>query len=288
MKNPYPKRYQDLSHDAIGVISDKIVAAPYAGEFGWLTSMALRQFDIHPAKEKIVCCPESHKVFYPNATGFHHDYNFNISGRKGQGGWHNRTLAVKIAQEFIDSNPKYSDYKVWYPKKGNCWNDGKMFRHEPKFTPKPQCDPVDVVFSYRKRKMASCKNTSPKLYKHTLRMLKNRGYTTGIVGAKSSSGETENIDYRAWDYDNEDDATVEMMQNAKLVIATNTGIAHLAILLGVPLMLVHSPLPQPAMVCFMEVSRNPNVFFHKLSKDEFMKCGRWYVRNYLDRFNSEG
>ena len=52
MKNPYPQRYQDLSHDAIGVNSDKIVAAPYAGEFGWLTSMVLRQFDIHPAKEK--------------------------------------------------------------------------------------------------------------------------------------------------------------------------------------------------------------------------------------------
>jgi len=43
---------------------------------------------------------------------------------------------------------------------------------------------------------------------------------------------------RAWDYDRELDATIEAMKMAKGVIATDAGLAHLAVLLGVPLILV--------------------------------------------------
>lgn len=273
--------YETLASEAIGVEHDNIIAAPFAGEFGWLTGQVLRSFDLHKAKNKIVCCPETHKVFYPSATGFHHDYELEVKQRVGLGKWFARLDSTKIAHDFMVSDSKYSDYKIWYHKKTNAWKDPEVLRHRPKFTPKTQCDPVDVVFSHRNRKYQSHRNISPSLYTDTLKTLKDKGYTTGIVGSKSSSSSMDLIDYRSWDYDNEDDATVEMMQKAKLVVSTNTGIAHLAILLGVPLMLIHeTDMP---MVCFMEISREPDVFFHKLHKDEFKPFGKYYITNYLER-----
>src|SRR5690606_34523471 len=43
---------------------------------------------------------------------------------------------------------------------------------------------------------------------------------------------------KAWDYERALDATIEAMRTARLVIATDAGLAHLTMLCGVPLLMI--------------------------------------------------
>ena len=72
------------------------------------------------------------------------------------------------------------------------------------------------------------------------------GYSTFAAGKRETSDLSAVAHWHAWDYDRELDATIEAMLSASLVVSTDAGLAHLAILCGRPLLLVgHGKLPAP-------------------------------------------
>lgn len=67
-------------------------------------------------------------------------------------------------------------------------------------------------------------------------------FAAGVADASDTSVECP----RAWDYARPLDASIEAMLSARLVIATDAGLAHLAVLCGRPLLIVgHKGMPCP-------------------------------------------
>lgn len=93
---------------------------------------------------------------------------------------------------------------------------------------------TDVVVCPRKRAYGAAKNW-PEWPTLTER-LRTRGISTFAGGQPDTSYKVKGP--AAWDYDRPLDATVEAMRSARLVVATDAGLAHLAVLCGAPLLVL--------------------------------------------------
>lgn len=101
-----------------------------------------------------------------------------------------------------------------------------------RFVPEPyvrQRIKADVVIAPRKRQHGSSKNWP---HWDALADLPN----VFAVGAPDSSYDVQIP--RAWDYARFLDASIEAIRSARLVVATDAGLAHLAVLCGTPLLLI--------------------------------------------------
>lgn len=105
------------------------------------------------------------------------------------------------------------------------------------FTPSPVVmygiDP-DVVVCPRRREYGSAKNWDA--WPHLIRMLNSGGLRVYAAGAPDSSYEVDCP--AAWHRARFLDASIEAMINGRLVVATDAGLAHLAMLCGADLLLV--------------------------------------------------
>lgn len=106
---------------------------------------------------------------------------------------------------------------------------------EARFVPEPfirQGIKADVVICPRLRKHGSAKN-----WPHWSALTDLPGVFA--AGAPDSSYDLAMLDApRAWDYARFLDASIEAIRSARLVIATDAGLAHLAVLCGTPLLLI--------------------------------------------------
>ena len=119
---------------------------------------------------------------------------------------------------------------------------------EKRFVPKPYAwqiwrtwrgrGGIDFVICPRRRKFGAGKNWNG--WSHVSRSLREEGRTVFAAGAKETSFTNVPHDDAAWNYARPLDASIEAMRQARLVIATDTGLAHLALLVGVPLLLIGS------------------------------------------------
>jgi hypothetical protein len=79
----------------------------------------------------------------------------------------------------------------------------------------------------------------------------------GIAGKRESSVDLAGVDRRSCEHGGTD-AVVDMMQRSRLVIGQNSGLAHLAVFLERPMVMMRTG---SGMICWMNVQRNPDVFF---------------------------
>jgi len=107
------------------------------------------------------------------------------------------------------------------------------------FTPVPHVwqmiDPPDVVICPRRRAYGSGKNWPH--WEPLRAALEDSGLTAFSGGAQDSSDLSVGGPH-AWNYDRPLDATIEAMLSARLVVATDAGLAHLAVLCGRPLLMI--------------------------------------------------
>lgn len=110
---------------------------------------------------------------------------------------------------------------------------------ETRFVPEPNVthgiNPTDIVLCPRARKYGAEKNWNGWVL--LAARLWQAGLTTFAAGAPDSS---ERVPYSrlAWDEERFLDASIEAMRKTRLVIATDAGLAHLAVLCGAPLLIV--------------------------------------------------
>jgi ADP-heptose:LPS heptosyltransferase len=98
----------------------------------------------------------------------------------------------------------------------------------------PQGVSCDVVVCPRWRNYGAEKNW-PHWVDLTAR-LNAEGLNVFAGGAADSSQEVPAV--RAWEFERNLDATIEAMHSARLVVATDAGLAHLAVLCGRPLLMI--------------------------------------------------
>jgi hypothetical protein len=92
----------------------------------------------------------------------------------------------------------------------------------------------DIIVCPRRRKYGAEKNW-PEWHALTVRIVEE-GFTVFAAGAPDSSYEVPCES--AWQYDRFLDASIEAIRGATLVVATDAGLAHLAVLCGTPLLLI--------------------------------------------------
>jgi hypothetical protein len=97
---------------------------------------------------------------------------------------------------------------------------------------------IDFTICPRRRKWGHNKNWNG--WFTVARELKRAGRTVFAAGAKETSYLGVQHDDASWAYGRSLDAAIEAMRQTRLVIATDAGLAHLAILVGVPLLLIGS------------------------------------------------
>jgi len=93
---------------------------------------------------------------------------------------------------------------------------------------------TDVVVCPRFRKYGASKNWEA--WPWLVDRLLEEGVDVFAAGAEESSYDVDCL--RAWDYPRDLDATLEAMHSARVVIATDAGLAHLAVLAGRPLLMI--------------------------------------------------
>lgn len=107
-----------------------------------------------------------------------------------------------------------------------------------RFVPEPHVKQLqgspDVVICPRERDYGSEKNWHE--WPYLASKLNSYGVSVYAAGAPDSSMDVPC--HRAWEYERFLDASIEMIRAADLVIATDAGLAHLAVLCGADLLLV--------------------------------------------------
>lgn len=194
---------------------------PYRGEFGHKIMWHVPT--VYGCKEeKVVCCEQGEEALFPNALDHvivdRHDDNKRREYMRHEEELYNSLKEVLSA--------KYNNPEFLFPRVGEPhW-----------FVPKPvqtfgiSCD---IVICPRKRKYGYLKNWK---HWHLLFDRISPKYRVFTAGAPDSSEEIGNS--IAWKYPRFLDATLEAILSSKVVIATDNGLAFLALLCGKPLILI--------------------------------------------------
>jgi len=248
--------------------SKKLIILPWAGEFGGFIMLHMRRVHLLEADEKIVCCKPGQEIFFPSATEFYYDYDLggweSDDWKHGisKGAW---SHLEEIGKSMAEKHPRFSEFEVVLPyREWHCYGDfdeGVYTFFDLK--PKEIDTDVDIVIGGRNRAVSSHRNYSE--WSRVVPVLQEAGYKVGAVGAPDSSFDMDFVDERAWDWDDFDNATVAMMQKAKLVVTTGCGIAPLGIFLRKPMVMIDLAFAQ-GVPC-LEAQRDPSVYFCRLDPE---------------------
>ena len=203
---------------------------PYRAEFGFLVMVHAPQVHhcVAQVDSCIVCCEAGNEALYPHAYAYCHIKRRKDSERRQSlecdmleaASQRLREVYKNDACEFIKPDPaaprKYFVPKPHYPIK---------LSREP-----------DVVICPRHRDYGSDKNWEH--WQTLADRLASNGLIVFAAGAPDSSSWVKTNGGTAWAQERFLDATIEAMRQAKLVVATDCGLAHLAILCGKPLLMI--------------------------------------------------
>ncbi len=206
------------------------VFLPYRAEFGFIVMVHAPQVHhvISQGSGCVVCCEKQLEALYPGAQGYHHVDRREDDQRR-------EFLEPALFEKIIKRLPIL------------CSPDLKLEFIEPDataprsyFIPEP-CWPIeignpDVVICPRKRNYGSDKNWGH--WQTLADQLAKNDLTVFAAGAPDSSEHIATNGGEAWHFQRFLDATIAAMLSARLVIATDNGLAHLAVLCGKPLLMI--------------------------------------------------
>lgn len=210
------------------------VFLPWRSEFGIMILRVVRFIHQFSDEEKIVCIKRGMESLYPSASSFIYDWedvpDMMKNTRLKRDGAHKRYMR-RLGAKLRETYP--TAHFVWpCSREPNdpAWN----FRPEPRV--RRGLD-VDIVIGPRHREYALGRNF--KHWQHLTDQFNSLGYTVGAIGAADTSEtQLQGLKYRSWDFDVLD-AGIEMLQNCKLAVMTDSGGAHLSVLCGAPLKVIY-------------------------------------------------
>lgn len=221
---------------------------PFRGEFGFVIMYHAPQVHAAIRPGDLVCCERGNEALYPGAERYVLvDRPVDAERRNGQ----EPELTARLRKRYG------GEYEVVAP-------DVKAPRKY--FVPQPHHRfgiKADIVVCPRKREYGPDKNWLH--WQELTNRIVEDGMTPFAAGAPDSSFPVSCE--CSWDYDRFLDATIEAMLSAKIVIATDAGLAHLAVLCGRPLLMISHG---PGLVAFGKDDR-----------------GKPYWPIHMDRFRAE-
>jgi hypothetical protein len=207
---------------------------PVGTEFGHEVITCVRMIHFHRGSEKIVCCRPGHEVLYPLASACITDWTDLIPDAIRTG------TSRRISMEMV---PQWPAIRARYPQHHIVSCRGLTLEQElyvicPKiaipFRPKKRGLRADVLFGVRKRDLAAHRN-----WLHWTRLAQAAsaaGLSFAVGGAKETSFDLAGQLAHSGDYDT--DAAIELLQNCRLFVGTDSGASHLAAAVGAPMLII--------------------------------------------------
>jgi hypothetical protein len=194
---------------------------PFLGEIGWLVMWFMRLVHFSEASRKIVCCRRGQECLFPAADEFFYDWVDPVDDATRSGSDRNRRDWPHILGRFPGAVPVAS---------GNLQFDEELVPVRPGFRIPIRPYQVrglkaDVCIGTRNRKFCPDKN-----YPHwpqIARTLQSCGLTFAVIGSRESSIPLDGMACMSGDF-GDFDAAIELLQNCRLFIGTDSGGAHLA------------------------------------------------------------
>lgn len=245
-------------------MENKTVFYPYCGEFGTAVAKYMWRFHYTPAKHKIACVPRGYECFFPDAKEFIYDYpGPNWENYKGEGWvfsikdsepiyvdektlkfyrndkservyrffrWEHpvskkfRKDIIKYVNETYGTDVVFRTIPIYNNKDPFTRKPIRSFAKIPFKNPNKYAIKVDVVFGNRK---LDRDNRSFRKWPEVVKYLQSKGYTVGSIGKSGLTFDGGNV-INNYDYSSPNEATIEMLSNAKYYIGTDTGTTHLA------------------------------------------------------------
>lgn len=253
-------------------MSRRYIVPPCRGEFGLKIRYHVPQVHAlasHPDAEVVVFHEPGEEALFPAASERHVVEPIPDDDRRGMWPRTDREVASRIASSSVQKLPGEPLPRFYWTGKG---------KPEKRFVPEPVDPPAieeaPLVICPRWRRYGAGKNWNGwKLLAQEL------GPIAVAAGTSEASEAIVGCRDVTWRFDRERvlDATIQAMRNAELVIATDAGLAHLAMLVGVDLVLVtYRGLVAPGPV--------------RGTKGEILEPSYWPVRveEYYERANHQG
>ena len=213
---------------------------PHFGEFGHLVMTHLRIVHWHKASRKVVCCRPGQEVLFPSADSFITDYVDPVqdhckvgSGRSG----------LRGIASYIDLRRRFPELQNLAPiRAGGLTPEEELVAINPAkripFKPIRRGFDVDVVIGTRKRDFCPEKNWPH--WQAIADAMTSNGYSFAVIGARTTSIDLQGQVLHSGDYDT--DAAIELLENCRLFIGSDTGSAHLAATVGAEMIVFREEL----------------------------------------------
>jgi len=216
------------------------VFMPWYGEFGVMLMYWVRYVHHFSAPDKVVCCRRGEEAYYPSARYYWSDFEEPVPDERKRGAMHrikhcesNKKLRTRI-QDAI------GEVEWQYPRRIKDLGQFELLGVPMEPSPRRGLS-VDVTIGPRNRRYKPQRN-----WNHWSRLvdsLQDRGLRVGLVGRQETTFDLPQAAVRAWEVGDDAAANIELLQNSRLYIGTDTGTSHLAALLGVQSVLFRFPDP---------------------------------------------
>lgn len=202
---------------------------PFVGEFGHLIMSHMRMVHFHKASRKVVCCRPGEEVLFPSADEFVTDWRDPIDDK-------DRIATIRHIQvNWPLLIARYPDYAR--PPIGRLRASEELFAIHPEqiipLSPKRRGLRADVILGVRHREAFPERNW--RHWQYVASAIEDAGYTFAIVGSHATSQRLVGEECHSGDYDT--DAAIELMQNCRLFVGTDSGSSHLAATAQAPMLI---------------------------------------------------
>ncbi len=209
---------------------------PFLGEFGWYIMTHVKRVQGYNHSNKIVCVKSGHECLFPKAKQFYHDWK-DIEDNQKAGIYeihdHETELKNKICDHFNTDDIHFiSTSEVSWDEKLSLANNV--------FIPKSLHNiglKTDIVITPRNRKIDPHRNWTAENWQHVINKLVDNNISIGLCGTKNTSFNLNNVLHKSYDYIDVD-SDVELMNNTKLVISQESGLAYLSYLCKRPTFII--------------------------------------------------
>jgi len=235
---------------------------PFVGEFGHEVMSHLRIVHFHESPVKVVCCRPGNQVLYPSASAFVTDWQDPIPDAA-------RVATMRSSR--IDWSHILQRFPGHHAHAGanGLTSEQEIFAIKPdrriEFHPKRRGLHADLVFGVRRRAFAPERNWSH--WQQLADAASAAGLTFAVIGDKCTSFDLSGQVAHSGDFDT--DAAVELLQNCRLYVGTDSGSSHLASTVGSRMLIFREQMhgsrdltPRMKLVNPGRVSVLPGGWFH--------------------------
>jgi len=206
---------------------------PFVGEFGHEIMSHIRMVHFHKASTKVVCCRPGNEVLYPSADSYVTDWTDPITDAERVGTIRDQVIAwPDLIARFPQHRPIAAG-NLSFEQEMHCIGEGEPIP----FRPKLRGLTSDVVFGIRNRKFAPEKNWQH--WQALAAACRSAGLTYAVIGGRDTSADVDGQVCHTGDLDT--DAAIELLQQCRLYIGTDSGGSHLASTVGAPMLVFREP-----------------------------------------------